>query len=123
MQRKVVLWHMAFGVPVSDTPKVPDCKRIKLRYSLIKEELDELLAASTEGDIIASADAICDLLYVVFGTACEYGLHDYIDKLFNEVHRSNMSKRDKDGNVLRRDDGKILKSDLYTPPNLTDIIY
>jgi predicted HAD superfamily Cof-like phosphohydrolase len=88
----------------------------------MKEELDEYKDAALKGDIIEVADALGDKLYILLGTILAHGMQDVIIDVFNEIHRSNMTKLTKDGKVLRREDGKIIKSDRYEPPNLKSII-
>src|SRR4051812_31492614 len=92
---------------LSDTPRLLDKPMRKLRLKLIREETDELEAALKAGDMVAAADALADLEYVVHGTSLSMGITTR--PLFMEVHRSNMSKLGPDGQVLRRDDGKVLK--------------
>lgn len=78
--------------PILDKPQIPSKERCDLRVELIQEELDELIEAIVNGDVVEAADAHCDLLYVVLGSANEFGLNSRLEALFNEVHRSNMSK-------------------------------
>lgn len=78
--------------PILSEPQIPSNERCALRVELIDEELKELREAIYNYDIVETADAICDLLYVVYGAANEFGLNDKLEALFNEVHRSNMSK-------------------------------
>ena len=92
-----------------------------LRMALVKEEIEEYWKAYEGEDLVELADAICDLVYVLVGTAVSFGIP--FDKCFAEVHRSNMSKANPDGSVNRREDGKILKSDQFSPPDLRKIIY
>jgi len=117
---KVREFHEAFDCARYETPALPDESLEELRIDLIAEEFDELLEALVEGDLVATADAIVDLLYVTYGAGVSFGLP--VDELFAEVHRSNMSKLDADGTVIRRHDGKVLKSNLYSPPNLKPIL-
>ena len=111
-------FHKAFNVPIIDTPKLPSVQRCKLRHDLLQEEVNELYDASKFGDVVEVADAIIDCLYVLLGTAVEYGLSRILEKCFDEVHRSNMSKLGLDGNPVVRHDGKVLKGENYSPPNL-----
>lgn len=93
----------------------------KLRYDLIAEELDEFFEAQEDHDVVGIADALADLLYVVYGAAHTYGIP--IDAIFREVHRSNMSKLGDDGRpVLRPADGKVMKGPNYSPPSLGPIL-
>jgi len=82
--------------------------------------LKELDVAIADNDPVEVADALTDLLYVIYGMGHSFGLD--LQKCFDEVHRSNMSKLDEDGKPIYREDGKILKGPSYTPPNLKDII-
>ncbi len=104
----------AFGQDVEKTPMwtgVAD-----LRYELIREELEELKEAMDEKDIVGVADALSDLLYVVYGAGHAFGIN--LDNCFNEVHRSNMSKLGTDGRPIYRQDGKVMKGANYSPPDL-----
>lgn len=122
--KKVYDWHEKFGVDIGVTPKFIEGERFEMRHRILKEEVNELEEAfwMVDKDISDVADAICDILYVVIGTAIEFGLHDKMTLLFDEVHRSNMSKLDENGSPVKREDGKILKSKLFSPPNLKDIL-
>lgn len=115
-------FHERFEIPILDKPSIPQ-NRVDLRYSILIEEVNELFDACKENNIVEVADAIVDCLYVLIGTAHEFGIAHLIEDLFDEVHRSNMSKLDKEGNVIRREDGKILKSELYFKPDIASIIY
>jgi predicted HAD superfamily Cof-like phosphohydrolase len=123
-------FQTTFGLGVKATPGFPEIDVIKLRHKLITEEVRELTEAEfgPDGvyhgyDIIEAADAITDCLYVLLGTACEYGLIDQIDECWKAVHTNNMSKVGPDGKVLRREDGKIIKPAGFQPVNLEPIIY
>jgi predicted HAD superfamily Cof-like phosphohydrolase len=111
-------WHERFRVLVRKTPTVAEPHIERLRLSLITEETDELRDAFYSGDLVKVADALGDLLYVVYGTAVSYGLD--MEPIFAEIHRSNMSKGDPE--VVRASNGKILKSKNWTPPNLKPLI-
>lgn len=117
-------WHKKFGVDIGQQPTMLPPSRFEMRQRILQEEVDELQDAFWMKDkgLPEIADAICDILYVIIGTAIEFGLHDKLDALFNEVHRSNMSKLDKNGKPVKREDGKILKSKLFSPPNLKAIL-
>lgn len=124
---KVKEFHQIFGAPFPTRPTLypyndieEDKKLHKLRVDLIQEELDELKEALEAEDIVEVADALADLKYVVEGAMVAFGLPS--DELLEEVHRSNMSKLDENGRVLRREDGKILKSPLFSKPDLKSII-
>ena len=117
---KVRDFMLTFGQAVETKAGFPDPTTLDLRLSLIEEEVDELKEAIADFDIVEVADALTDILYVVYGAGHAFGID--LDACFAEVHRSNMSKLDANGKVLRREDGKVMKSDLYTPPNLRDIV-
>ena len=92
----------------------------KLRVALLQEEVGEFITASEKGDLVAIADALADIAYVVYGTALTYGID--LDSALREVHRSNMSKLGNDGKPLIRDDGKVLKSVRYFPPDIASVL-
>lgn len=117
---KVQQFHRAADVENPGYPQLPTFERQMLREDLIEEELWELREAWSEGDVVAYADAVADLLYVVYGTADEAGID--VDAVFAEVHRSNMTKVRDNGKVLRREDGKILKPDTYSPPDVESVL-
>jgi predicted HAD superfamily Cof-like phosphohydrolase len=120
---QVAEFHRAFGHPVYKHIKHPPLDRIILRHNLIQEEVTELLSACADGDVVGVADAITDCMYILLGTAHEWGLGDKLEGLFDEVHRSNMSKLDANGRPLYREDGKVMKGDKYTPPDLKPIVW
>ena len=93
-----------------------------LRYNLIKEENEEYLEACKNNDLVEIADALGDQLYILFGTILRHGLQHKIEEVFDEIQRSNMSKLDENGNPIFREDGKIMKSNLYFKPNIKDIL-
>lgn len=116
-------FHAVFGAHMERTPTVDLTKEtIALRVSLIQEELDEYRQAAEGRDLVGVADALSDLMYVVLGTYVAHGLQDLAEALFAEVHASNMSKLDENGRVIFRADGKVLKSALWRPPNLAEIL-
>jgi predicted HAD superfamily Cof-like phosphohydrolase len=119
---KVHEFHTAFGVNVEEEPNIPNIKRCELRQNIIQEEVDELKAAWKSGNIVEVADALADIHYVVMGTVLEFGLQDKYSEIFSEVHRSNMSKLDENGKPLYREDGKVIKSNLYTKPDIKKIL-
>ena len=118
----VVTFHKTYGQPVLEKPTVPKIKRQKLRKRLIREELKELNDAFKAKDLVAIADALTDLLYVVNGCVVECGLKDYIDACHDEVQASNMSKLGADGKPIYREDGKVAKGPNFFEPNLAKII-
>ena len=93
-----------------------------LRFNLLKEENEEYLEACKKGDIVEIADALGDQLYILFGTILKHGLQHKIEEVYDEIHRSNMSKLDADGQPIFREDGKILKSDRYFKPDIRAIL-
>ena len=112
---------MAFGQEVKTKPENPDNNTQALRYNLIKEELQELWDAQCQNDLVGVADALTDLLYVVYGAGHAYGID--LDKCFEEVQRSNMSKLGADGKPIYREDGKVLKGPNFFQPNLEAILF
>jgi predicted HAD superfamily Cof-like phosphohydrolase len=115
---KIQEWHEVTGVTTPTKPTYLIATRQLLRYELMAEENEEYIDAESMIDI---ADALGDMLYILVGTILEHGLADKIEDIFNEIHRSNMTKV-VDGKVIRRDDGKILKPEGYEKPNLQKII-
>ena len=93
-----------------------------LRYRLGKEELLEYLDACNNDDLVEITDALADQLYILLGTMIAHGMQDIIEDVFNEVHRSNMSKLGKDGNPIYREDGKVLKGPNFSPPNIEQFL-
>lgn len=120
-QQLVNEFHERFALPRSSAPTIDVPPALaNLRNNLLREEARELIEACDAGDLTAIADGIADVLYVVYGTAVTYGLD--ADALLREVHRSNMSKLDANGQALHREDGKILKGPNYSPPQLDLVI-
>lgn len=118
---RIVEWHDRFGVPSYRRPIFPSAERVALRKELMQEEmLKELFPAMDNEDLVEIADGLADLLYVVYGTAAEYGIP--IDEVYAEVHRSNMSKLGEDGLPIYRADGKVLKGPNYSPPDIEAIL-
>ena len=109
-----------YGQEVNTKPSFPDEKIVQLRYNLIKEELDELSSAINDRDIVEVADALTDLLYVVYGAGHSWGID--LDKCFAEVQRSNMSKLGKDGKPIYNEKGKVMKGPNYFKPNLKQFL-
>jgi predicted HAD superfamily Cof-like phosphohydrolase len=110
----------AFGQEVLTEPTLPDPSLAKLRLELIREEVEELNVGIEGMDIVEIADALTDILYVVYGAGHAFGID--LDECYHEVHRSNMSKLGEDGKPIYREDGKILKGPDYFHPNLKDIL-
>ena len=109
-----------FGQEVLDTPTLPGYGLGALRIDLIEEELDELKEAVVDQDIVEIADALTDILYVVYGAGHAFGID--LDECYEEVHRSNMSKLGENGQPLYREDGKVMKGPNYVKPNLEKVI-
>lgn len=145
----VAEFHRTFKHPILASPAIPDAKRCKLRVELLSEELGELRQAIEDKDLVAVADAFCDIQYVLSGAILEFGLGDKFKALFEEVQRSNMSKacvsedearrtvayyKEKDETecyykqegdrwlVYRSADNKTIKSVGYSPANLESIL-
>jgi len=105
-----------FGQEVKDKAEFPNKKTIKLRYELIKEELEELNQAIKEKDIKEVADALTDILYVTYGAGHAFGID--LDECFNEVQQSNMSKLGSDKKPIYSESGKVMKGPNYFKPDL-----
>lgn len=90
----------------------------KLRFDLMAEENGEYLEAAKKGNVVEVADALGDMLYILCGTIIEHGMQNVIDDVFEEIHRSNLSKLDENGDPIYREDGKVIKGPNYFPPNL-----
>ena len=119
----VETFHNAFGIANNDTPTVDLSENdIKLRHRLMAEENEEYLEAAENGDIVEVADALGDMLYILCGTILKHGMQHKIAEVFQEIQRSNMSKLDADGKPIYREDGKVMKSDLYFKPNIKEIL-
>ena len=106
----------AFGQEVKEKAEFPKEKIINLRYDLIEEELIELKDAINKRDIKEVADALTDILYVTYGAGHAFGIN--LDKCFDEVQNSNMSKLDPDGKPIYNDFGKVMKGPNFFKPNL-----
>ena len=109
-----------FGQEVKIKSEFPDNQTTKLRYDLIKEELDELDQAIKDKDIKEVADALTDILYVTYGAGHAFGID--LDKCFQEVQDSNMSKLGSDGKPIYNESGKVMKGPNYFEPNLTQYL-
>ena len=120
---KVELFHDSFGIKNNYEPTAElSNAEIELRYNLMKEENEEYLEAAMSGDIVEIADALGDQLYILCGTILKHGLQHKIEDVFTEIQRSNMSKLDEQGKPIYREDGKILKSELYFKPDIHSIL-
>ena len=110
----------AFGQQVELEPTWPDFNTRELRLDLIQEELDELAQAMDDRDMVQIADALTDLLYVVYGAGHAFGID--LDECFQEVHSSNMSKLGPNGKPIHREDGKVMKGPGFFEPDLENIL-
>lgn len=115
----VAEFHRAFGLTENSKPTLPSDDIRALRKKLLEEEFTEYNVGEDKNDLVEIADALADLIYIAYGTAVAYGIP--LDKVFAEVHRSNMAKL-VDGKVIRRDDGKVLKPAGWTPPDIKSIL-
>ncbi len=120
--KSVAEFHTVFKIGNADQIKLIDENDYLLRFNLIKEENEEYLEACKNNDIIEIADALGDQLYILFGTILKHGLEHKIEDVYDEIHRSNMSKLDENGKPIYREDGKVLKSKLYFKPNIKKIL-
>ena len=110
----------AFGQEVQVQPTWPDFSTRELRLELIREEYEELEEAIENRDMVEVADALTDLLYVIYGAGHAFGID--LDECYLEVHRSNMSKLGEDGRPIKSESGKVLKGPDFFEPNLKDIL-
>ena len=117
---KVKLFMQTYGQEVKSKAEFSDEKTNKLRIDLIKEELEELTKAMNEKDIIEVADALTDILYVTYGAGHAFGID--LDRCFEEVQNSNMSKLGNDGKPIYNDKGKVMKGPNYFKPNLSKFV-
>jgi predicted HAD superfamily Cof-like phosphohydrolase len=116
-------FHEAFKIGNEENPIGEiDQKDYMLRYKLMREENEEYLEAAENGDLVEIADACGDMLYILCGTMLKHGLQSKIEEVFREIQSSNMSKLDMNGQPIYREDGKVLKSDLYFKPDIEAIL-
>ncbi|MFZ9295883.1 MAG: hypothetical protein ACO259_06690 [Bacteroidia bacterium] len=118
----VAEFHEVFEIGNADIPNLLNSEQFELRHRLMLEENEEYLEACRNENLVEIADALGDQLYILFGTILKHGLQHKIDEVFQEIHRSNMSKLDAEGRPIFREDGKILKSPLYFKPNISKIL-
>ena len=118
--KKVKNFMLKFGQEVKTDPSFPNEQITKLRYGLIKEELSELDQAIKEKNIVEVADALTDILYVTYGAGHAFGID--LDKCFEEVQNSNMSKLGEDGKPIYNESGKVMKGPNYFKPNFKKIL-
>ena len=117
---KVGIFMKTFGQEVKDKPSFSTDKINKLRLDLIKEELNELSEAMKNRDLLEVADALTDILYVTYGAGHAFGIN--LDKCFEEVQNSNMSKLDKNGKPIYNENGKVMKGPNYFKPDLAKFV-
>ena len=117
---KVKLFMQTYGQEVKTKANFSDEKTNKLRVDLIKEELEELTKAMDEKDLLEVADALTDILYVTYGAGHAFGIN--LDKCFDEVQNSNMSKLGEDGKPIYNEAGKVMKGPNYFKPDLSKYI-
>ena len=117
---KVKLFMDTYGQEVKDKAEFSDAKTNKLRIDLIKEELEELTQAMNEKNLLEVADALTDILYVTYGAGHAFGID--LDKCFDEVQKSNMSKLGKDGRPIYNESGNVMKGPNYFKPNLSKFL-
>ena len=117
---KVGLFMSTFGQEVKTRPSLSSEKINNLRISLIKEELEEFKQAIKNNDLKETIDALTDILYVTYGAGHAFGVD--LDKCFDEVQNSNMSKLGEDGKPIYNDAGKVMKGPNYFKPNLSKFI-
>ena len=116
-------FHNAFGISNSYEPTIELSESdLLLRYKLMCEENEEYLEAARRGDLVEVADALGDMLYILCGTILKHGLQDKMAAVFQEIQRSNMSKLDANGKPIYREDGKVLKSEMYFKPDIQAIL-
>lgn len=120
--KSVEEFHDVFKIGNASEIKLINERDYTLRYNLIKEENEEYLEACKNGDIVEIADALGDQLYILFGTILKHGLQHKIEEVYDEIHRSNMSKLDEKGEPIYREDGKIMKSALYFRPDIRKVL-
>lgn len=114
-------FHSRFSLTIHEQPTIDVTPElIELRLALIEEEVSELRMACQDRNLIAVADALADSTYVLYGAAIAFGID--LDAVIREVHRSNMSKLDRDGTPVFRADGKVMKGPDYSPPNVARVL-
>ena len=118
--QKVKIFMETFGQEVKSQPSFSSEKINNLRYNLIKEELDELKKAMDNKELLEEADALTDILYVTYGAGIAFGID--LDKCFDQVQKSNMSKLGKDGKPIYNQAGKVMKGPNYFKPDLSKFV-
>ena len=116
-------FHDSFGIANNTQPTTAlTAEEIQLRFDLLKEENEEYLEAAKNGDLTEVADALGDIMYILFGTILKHGLQDKIVDIFKEIQASNLSKLGEDGQPIYREDGKVLKGPNYFRPDINKIL-
>ena len=116
-------FHESFGIENQDNPTANVSEStFNLRFKLMQEENQEYLEACKNEDLNEIADALGDMMYILCGTVLSHGLQNKIELIFEEIQKSNMSKLDRNGKPIYREDGKILKSSNYFKPNISKIL-
>lgn len=119
----VAEFHNAFSIKNNELPTTDlEEGQVQLRHDLMQEENEEYLEAANNGDLVEVADALGDQLYILCGTILKHGLQDKIADIFEEIHRSNMSKLGEDEKPIYREDGKVLKGPNYFKPNVSKFL-
>jgi predicted HAD superfamily Cof-like phosphohydrolase/GNAT superfamily N-acetyltransferase len=114
-------FHRTFQLPSRDQPGLPPAKLAETRQWLLDEEVTELAEAVRSGEIEKVAHELADVVYVAYGTALTYGID--LDAVIAEIHRSNLTKLDRDGRPVYRDDGKVARGDRYRPPDVAGVLH
>lgn len=115
-------FHEKFKQNNGFSPTLITEEEATLRHKIMIEEVDEYMDAVKDKDMVGIADALGDQLYILCGTILKHGMHNIIEQVFDEIHASNLSKLDEDGEPILREDGKIMKGPHYHPPDILGII-
>lgn len=118
---KVKEFHTIYQQPIAKKAELPNDDERDLRISLLAEEFAEYMEAELNHDFVEIADALGDMLYIIYGTCVSYGIP--INEIFDEIHRSNLSKLGEDGSPIFREDGKVLKGPYYFKPDIKGILF
>lgn len=111
-------FNQSFNIDYASKPSIGTVSEAMLRHKLMAEENDEYLEAVNDNNLVEVADALGDQLYILVGTILKHGMQDVIEKVFDSIHESNMTKLDVTGLPIYREDGKILKGPNFKPVNL-----
>lgn len=120
MFNSVKKFHEVYKLPIGDKPEFPKKKQRVLRKRLLREEMKEYIQAEKNNDIANLAKELADIIYIACGTAVVYGID--LNKVFEEVQRSNMSKLGEDGQPIYREDGKVLKGPNYSDADIKKVL-